>query len=72
MQLSAADKIRIIIRKREMTLADLSDKTKQTRQNLSNKMTLDNFRVKELENIANQLNCELEINFVMKDTQEKI
>ena len=72
MALSAGEKIKIIMKRRGMTLGDLADKTGQSRQNLSNKMTRDNFAEKEIKEIAEVLNCDYEASFVMRDSGEKI
>ncbi len=72
MALSAGEKIKILLKRRGMTLGDLADKTNQSRQNLSNKMTRDNFSEKEIKEIADALNCEYEASFVMKDSGEKL
>ena len=53
-------------------MGELAEKTGQTRQNLSNKMTRDNFPEKELRQIAEALDCELESYLVMKDTGERV
>ena len=55
-----------------MTMGQLADKTGQTRQNLSNKMTRDNFPEKELREIADALDCDLEITLVMRENGEKV
>ncbi len=72
MALSAGEKIKIIMKRRGMTLGDLAGETNQSRQNLSNKMTRDNFSEKEIKEIAEVLNCEYEASFVMKDSGERI
>ena len=72
MNLSMGEKIRIILKRRGMTVAQLADLTEQTRQNLSNKLTRDNFQEKDLEIIAKALNCEYEAYFVMKDTGDRV
>lgn len=72
MSLSVSEKIKVVLKRRGLTMGQLADKTEQTRQNLSNKMTRDNFPEKELREIANALDCDLEINLVMRDTGEKI
>ena len=72
MGLSAGEKIKILIKRRGMTLGDLADITNQSRQNLSNKMTRDNFSEKEIKEIANALDCEYETYFVMRDSGEKL
>ena len=52
MPLSMGEKIKVILKRRNMTLGDLADKTGQSRQNLSNKMGRDNFTEKDLRTIA--------------------
>lgn len=72
MPLTMGEKIKIILNRRDMTLAQLAEKTNQSRQNLSNKLSRDNFTEKELYNIASALECTFEAGFVMNDTGEKV
>ena len=72
MPLTIGEKIKIILSRRNMTLADLATKTGQSRQNMSNKMNRDNFSEKEIHEIAKALNCTFETTFVMNDTGEKV
>lgn len=72
MPLSMGEKIKIILSRREMTLGDLAEKTKQSRQNLSNKMKRDNFTEKDLREIAAALDCTYSASFTMNDTGEVI
>lgn len=72
MGLTTAEKIKIVLKRRKMTMGELAEKTNQTRQNLSNKMTRNNFPEKELKEIAKAINCELETTLIMKDTGERI
>ena len=72
MPLSMREKIRIVLGRRNMTLGDLAEKTGQTRQNLSNKMSRDNFTEKELRKIAEALGCSYHAGFAFKDTGEDI
>ena len=53
-------------------MGQLAEQTNQTRQNLSNKMSRDNFPEKELREIADALGCDLEINLIMRDSGEKV
>lgn len=64
MLLSPAEQIRLILRRQGLTIADLAEKTGQSRQNLTNKLNRDNFQVSELETLASALGCELKIEFV--------
>ena len=72
MTLTAAEKIKIILKRKNMTSGQLADALGQTRQNLSNKMSRDNFSEKELREIAAALNCEIEITFVIAETGETV
>ena len=58
MNLTMGEKIRVILKRRGMTVAQLADLTNQTRQNLSNKLTRDNFQEQDIKAIAEALNCE--------------
>lgn len=70
--LTAGEKIKIILNRRKMTLAQLAEKTKQSRQNMSNKMTRDNFSEKELIEIAEALDYTVNITFTSKDKTETL
>lgn len=72
MPLTIGEKIKIMLGRRNMTVAQLAEKTGQTRQNLSNKMSRDNFSEKEVKEIAEALDCSYSIEFVMNDTGEHI
>ena len=72
MGLTMSEKIKVVLKRRGMTMGELAEKTGQTRQNLSNKMTRDNCPEKELRQIAEALDCELESYLVMKDTGERV
>lgn len=72
MPLTIGEKIKIILGRRNMTLSQLAEKTRQTRQNLSNKMSRDNFSEKDVQEIAAALDCSFSFEFVMNDTGEHI
>ena len=72
MGLSVSEKIKIVLKRRGMTMGQLAEQTNQTRQNLSNKMSRDNFPEKELREIADALGCDLEINLIMRDSGAKV
>ncbi len=72
MSLSMGEKIKIVLKRRNMTLGELAEQTSQSRQNLSNKMSRDNFNEKELKTIANVLDCTYHAGFTMNDTGEEI
>ena len=72
MPLSMGEKIKIVLGRRNMTLGELAEKTGQTRQNLSNKISRDNFTEKELHKIAEALECSYFAGFTLNDTGENI
>lgn len=72
MPLTMGEKIKVILKRRNMTLAQLAEKTEQSRQNLSNKLNRDNFTEKELLIIAQALDCTYSAQFVLNDTGEEI
>ncbi len=72
MALSTSEKIKIMLKRRGMTLKELSEKLNQKGSNLSNKLSRDNFPEKEIKEIADALDCEYETFFVMRDTGEKL
>jgi len=67
MQLTTAEKIKLILGRKNMTLSDLAKKMNSTRQNLHNKMTRNNFSENELRLISEILEVELKIEFVLSD-----
>jgi transcriptional regulator with XRE-family HTH domain len=72
MLLTFGEKIKIIMGRQGVSISDLAKKTGQSPQNMSNKMSRDNFSEKELKEIAAALNCTVETVFRMNDTGEEI
>ncbi len=72
MSISMGEKIKIVLKRRNMTLGELAEQTSRSRQNLSNKMSRDNFSEKELMTIAAALDCTYHAGFTMNDTGEEI
>ena len=70
MKLSMAEKIKVIMNRRGVTISQLAERTGQSRQNISNKMNRDNFDERELEKIAAALGCTVTITLTMNDTGE--
>lgn len=70
--LTTAEKIKVIMKRNNFTMTELANQLNCSRQNLSNKMSRNNFDERELTVIANALGCELEINFINRETGEKI
>ena len=72
MALTMGEKIKVILNRRNMTISDLAESLGQSRQNMTNKLTRDNFSEKELRNVAEKLNCQFDGVFKMNDTNETI
>jgi len=64
------EKIKIVLLKRKMSIKELAEKLDCSSQNLSGKFRRDNFSEKELQEIAEILNCEFIGQFKMNDTKE--
>ena len=71
--MAMAEKIRILLVKRgNISEAELARRMGICPQNLHNKMKRDNFTETALAEIAAALDCTLSINFQMKDTGETL
>ena len=68
-----AEKIRIILVKRgNISEAELARRLKTSTQNLYGKMKRDNFSEKDLKLIAKALDCTFKAGFVLNDTGEEV
>ncbi len=70
--LTMGEKIKIMLKRRNITLSELAERLGQSRQNLSNKMNRDNFTEKELIAIAVALDCTYKATLTMNDTGDTI
>lgn len=71
--MALAEKIRILLVKRgNISEAELARRLEISPQNLHNKMKRDNFTEKDLEAIAKALGCSLCVSFTMNDTGETL
>ncbi len=70
--LSVAEQTKILLKRRKMNIADLADKLNVSRQNLSNKLSRNNFDERDIKAIAEALNCDVDIVFTDKTTGEKL
>lgn len=70
--MAMAEKVRILLVKRKITVTDLAKRLGMSQSNLSNKLSRDNFNEKELQEIAEALNCDLDVGFTLRDTGEQV
>ena len=64
------EKIRILAKRKKVTISELATLIGTTNQNLSNKLTRDNFSEKELKQIAKALGCMFEGFFIFDDGEK--
>lgn len=67
MPLSMGEKIRILAKRKKVTILELATLIGTTNQNLSNKLSRDNFSEQELHKIAEALGCKFEGFFILED-----
>lgn len=67
MEMTAGEKLRIIMDRMKISMGQMADGTGQSRQNLSNKMKRDDFSEKELRKMAEVLGCTINIQFIDSD-----
>ena len=72
MPMEFIDKLKAVMRRRDVTLKDLGEKTGQSVQNLSNKMRRGNFSEEEMRKLADALDCDFDFAFKFRDTGEII
>lgn len=71
--MSMAEKIRILrVKKGNLSERDLAARMGDTPQNLNNKMKRDDFRISELQKIADALGVQLVVKLVDPETGEEI
>lgn len=69
MSLSMGEKVRILLKRKKMTIVDLAAAMGTSNQNLSNKLSRDNFTEQELRKIAEVLGCRFEGFFIFEDNE---
>ena len=70
MSLSMGEKIRILLKRRKMTISELAISIGTSNQNLSNKLTRDNFSEQDLHKIAEAFGCHFEGFFIFDDGEK--
>ena len=64
-KMDVTKKIKHLLLEKDVTATLLAEKIGMTQSNISYKMTKNSYSVDDLKNIADALDCELEINFVL-------
>jgi transcriptional regulator with XRE-family HTH domain len=64
------EKIRILLKRKKMTILELAAVIGTSNQNLSNKLSRDNFSENELHQISKALGCRFEGFFIFEDGEK--
>ena len=67
MAMNTAEKIRILMGRKNISMGEMAEKTGQSRQNFSNKMKRANFSESEIMQMAAVLGCTVDIQFIDKN-----
>lgn len=70
--LETNEKIRLLLKRKGMTVTRLAESLETTRQNLTNKLNRNNFSENELKKIAEALGCSLVLEFEDAASKERI
>lgn len=70
--LETNEKIRLLLKRKGMTVTSLAESINTTRQNLTNKLNRNNFSENELKDIANALGCSLILEFEDIESKERL
>jgi DNA-binding Xre family transcriptional regulator len=70
MKLSMSEKIRELLKEKNITIKELSTQIGRTNQNMANKLKRDNFSMNELIEIAEALDCNLEVKFTENNAKK--
>lgn len=72
MPLTIGEKIKIILKRKSMTMSELADILEVSRQNLSNKISRNNFTEKDAKEIANALGYDYKSIFISREDGTEI
>lgn len=68
--LTATEKLKVILKRKNMTVKDLADLLGTSRQNLHSKLTKDNLSEHDLKKFCEILDVQYEINFILSDGEK--
>lgn len=71
MKMKMVEKVRLIARRKEITISDLAKRSGQSNQNLLGKLRRANLRESDLAALGDALGCDVEITFVDRQTGER-
>ena len=65
-----AEKIRILAIKQKISVAEIAERSQQSNSNLYNKMNRNDFKLSELQRIADAVGVGLEVNFILPNGEK--
>lgn len=68
--INLTEKLKIAMIKQNLTQLQLAERTEQSQQNLSKKITSNNFKLSEYQRLVEALGCTLEINIVLPNGEK--
>lgn len=72
MELTTSERIKLIIKRKGLSIKGLTEHFKCSRQNINQKMSRNNWTEADLRTIAEYMGCKLQINFVDSETGESL
>lgn len=66
------ENLRLLLIKRNISKSELGRQLGISRQTMTTKLSKDNYNLKELIELSNILNCDIEVSFILKDTGERL
>lgn len=70
LSLTMGEKIKVLLKRKNMSVQELADLLEQSRQNVNVKLKKDNFNEKDLKQIAKLLGVEFEGFFILEDGEK--
>lgn len=67
MSLTIGEKLRVVLKRKDISVQDLADMLGQSRQNINTKIKKDNFSEQDIRKIAKVLNVGFEAVFILED-----
>lgn len=63
--INLTEQLKIAMLKQKISQSDLADRTQQSRANLANKLSRNDFKLSEYDKLVTALGCQLEINIIL-------
>lgn len=64
------EQLKIAMLKQKISQSDLADRTQQSRANLANKLSRNDFKLSEYDKLVTALGCQLEINIILPNGEK--